>query len=322
MNEHYLGLQKQLEEAISNLELPSKPNRLYDPVRYIMALGGKRVRPMLTLLGCELFGGQASEAMPQALAVEIFHNFTLVHDDMMDSAEVRRKLPTVHKKWDNNVALLSGDGMLVIAYQQLFKSKTEHLAALADVFSDTALEVCEGQQLDMDYAELDQVSLAEYLEMIRLKTAVLLSCSLQLGAIVAGAAEADLKHLKTFAEGIGLAFQVRDDYLDAFGGDDFGKAIGGDIKEGKRTWLTVKSLEVADAETKEQLLKAYEVDDLEQRVAQVLAIYEKTGVAALAEETVKQYSEQALISLEAMSGKEEIKEILRALVDRLIGRTS
>lgn len=322
MNEHYLKLQRQLEEAIANLDLPTAPAKLYDPVRYIMSLGGKRVRPMLTLLGCELFGKPASEAVNQALAIEVFHNFTLVHDDVMDSAEVRRRLPTVHKKWDSNVALLSGDAMLVLAYQYLFRADEAKLAALGALFSATAMEVCEGQQLDMDYAAMESIGLSDYLEMIRLKTAVLLSCSLQVGAIMAGASEQDYAPLKTFAESLGLAFQVRDDYLDAFGSEDFGKIIGGDIREGKRTWLTVKCLEVLDGPARQQLLDAYGNPDLDQRVDQVLKIYRAGQVDELAQRAVEDYSKTASEALESVHGEEATKTLLRALVIQLIGRTT
>jgi len=244
--DNYLDkLRIEFESDLNSIDLPQDPANLYEPIRYMLSLGGKRIRPILALVGCELFGKPYSHAMNQALAVEVFHNFTLVHDDIMDSAEVRRSLPTVHKKWDTNIALLSGDGMIVIAYQHLFLAPTDKLKKLSDVFSKTALEVCEGQQFDMDYASREDVSLSEYLEMIRLKTAVLLGGSMQLGAIMADASNEQLDQIQQFAESMGLAFQIKDDYLDSFGDQKaFGKEIGGDIRERKRTWLTLKAIDL------------------------------------------------------------------------------
>ncbi|MEZ4721588.1 MAG: polyprenyl synthetase family protein [Flavobacteriales bacterium] len=322
MDSLYKEMLDRVELEIAELDLPNEPSRLYDPIRYIMSLGGKRVRPVLTLLGCELFNVSGEQAMQQALAVELFHNFTLIHDDVMDSAEVRRKLPTVHKKWSHNVALLSGDAMMVLAYQRLLFHSGNNAEELVSVFSKTALEVCEGQQLDMDYALRDELSMVEYIEMIRLKTAVLLSCSLQLGAIVAGAHDKQLAALKTFGESLGLAFQVKDDYLDAFGGDEFGKAIGGDIAEGKRTWLTVKCLELADVETRMRLLSAYKLEDAGVRFNEVMTIYGSLNVRQLANEEVRRYSQQAIDAVKSIEGNEKVKETLLWLVSMLIGRTN
>ena len=258
MNRLYSDMLSRVEMEIERIEMPNSPSNLYNPIRYIMGLGGKRVRPILTLIGNQLYSGKYDEALNHAMAVEMFHNFTLVHDDVMDSADVRRKLPTVHKKWTSNIALLSGDGMLVLAYQLLQKSSPETFSRTAEIFSNTALEVCEGQQLDMDFADIDHVSMKEYLGMIRQKTAVLLSCSLQIGAIVGGAEDLELVILSEFAESLGLAFQVKDDYLDAFGGAEFGKVQGGDIREGKRTWLTVKSMELLGSDA-DRLREAYQI---------------------------------------------------------------
>lgn len=322
MDKFYSEMLQRVEQEIAQLALPQTPAQLYDPVRYIMSLGGKRVRPILTLLGCELFGTPYEKAMNQALAVELFHNFSLVHDDVMDSADVRRKLPTVHKKWSHNVALLSGDAMLVLAYQKLLQCGDSDLAKrLADTFSKAAIEVCEGQQLDMDYALRDSLTMSEYTEMIRLKTAVLLSCSLQMGAMVAGAKDTALATLKTFAESLGLAFQVKDDYLDAFGNADFGKSIGGDIAEGKRTWLTVKSFELADTKQKTRLTNAYQNPDTAQRQSEVMAVYEAVGVSALAQSEVERYSREATTALNNLAGNARAKACLLWLVEQLVGRT-
>jgi geranylgeranyl diphosphate synthase type II len=309
-----------VEKEIELIDMPISPSNLYDPVRYIMGLGGKRVRPILALLGNQLYAGSFETAINHAMAVEMFHNFTLVHDDVMDSADVRRKLPTVHKKWTTNIALLSGDGMLVLAYQLLQKSSPETFVDTAKIFSRTALEVCEGQQLDMDFAEIDHVSMPDYLGMIRQKTAVLLTGSLQIGAIVGGAKKEELDTLEDFAESLGLAFQVKDDYLDAFGDEEFGKVQGGDIIEGKRTWLTVKSLELLGSEAY-RLNDAYEIQDAEQRVKKVLGIYKELKIPYLANKEVERYSKTAAESIEKLNGNSEAKETLSWLVDKLIGRT-
>ena len=320
MNRLYSDMLSRVEMEIERIEMPNSPSNLYNPIRYIMGLGGKRVRPILTLIGNQLYSGKYDEALNHAMAVEMFHNFTLVHDDVMDSADVRRKLPTVHKKWTSNIALLSGDGMLVLAYQLLQKSSPETFSRTAEIFSNTALEVCEGQQLDMDFADIDHVSMKEYLGMIRQKTAVLLSCSLQIGAIVGGAEDLELVILSEFAESLGLAFQVKDDYLDAFGGAEFGKVQGGDIREGKRTWLTVKSMELLGSDA-DRLREAYQIQNLDKRVQAILTIYQELDIQSLAQKEVEKYSEIAVSSIAKLNGDERAKETLSWLVDQLIGRT-
>lgn len=321
MNGWYNEMRESIERELATLPMPSSPSNLYEPIRYTLGLGGKRIRPVLTLLGCELCGTHYSKAIPQALAIEIFHNFTLVHDDIMDSAAVRRGKSTVHRKWNNNVAILSGDAMMVIACQQLFKAEKGHLPTLSSIFMQTAIEVCEGQQLDMDYATGGEVKLADYLHMIRLKTAVLLSGAMQIGAVVAGAEQSQLDLMRSFAENLGLAFQVRDDYLDAFGGEDFGKQIAGDIREGKRTWLTVKAMEIADDRTKDGISAAYALQDVEMRVDHVMNIYRQLGIRTLAEEAVNKYSTRALQALQNLEGDEKAKNQMLQLVGFLMGRT-
>jgi geranylgeranyl diphosphate synthase, type II len=320
MNQLYTDMLAQIEQDISEINLPDSPSNLYDPVSYIMGLGGKRVRPILTLLGCRLFSGTHNQAIPQALAIEVFHNFTLVHDDVMDSADLRRGLPTVHKKWSHNIALLSGDAMLVLAYQLLLDKNHADLHQISTVFSKVAMDVCEGQQLDMDYAERIDVSMTDYLDMIRKKTAVLLSGSLQIGAIIGGGQ--NLEPLATFAESLGLAFQVKDDYLDAFGSDEFGKAKGGDIIEGKRTWLTIKSYELADDSTRIELDDAFALEDESDRIRTVLDIYQRLNIEALAEAEVVRYSQAASNSLLEIEGDQDTKETMTWLVDQLVGRTT
>lgn len=316
-------LRQVIEDELKAIDVPASPTNLYDPIRYIISLGGKRVRPILTLMGASLMLGDWRSAMPQAMAIEIFHNFTLVHDDIMDSAEVRRGLPTVHKKWDDNIGILSGDGMLVVAYQYLMRAPQDRLAKLSKVFSSTALEVCEGQQLDMDYAQKASVPMDDYLYMIRRKTAVLLGGAMQLGAIVAGAPDEELEKMQSFAEDMGLAFQIRDDYLDSFGDQEsFGKEIGGDIREGKRTWLTIKAYELADSEQNAKLTKAYASDDIESRIKQVLEVYGELDIAQHAQDAIELYSTRSAESLAAIHGDDEVKDQLRGLISYLIGRNS
>jgi geranylgeranyl diphosphate synthase, type II len=319
---HIAVLRQMIEKGLIDIPLPKNPTKLYAPMQYILALGGKRIRPILTLLGAELFGADAKLALPQALAVEVFHNFTLVHDDIMDRADVRRNTPTVHKKWDDNVAILSGDGMMVLAYQLLAETKPEHLPTLFKIFSATALEVCEGQQYDMDLAHAEEVFMPQYIEMIRLKTAVLLTAAMQIGAKVAGANQADLDQIKVFTENIGLAFQIRDDYLDAFGSQaDFGKKIGGDIIEGKRTWLTVRALEKANSIQHKALLDAYADSDFDRRVKTVLELYKALNIEQDAQVAIEALSSTAMNGLAQIDGKENIKQELKALVLYLMGRT-
>jgi geranylgeranyl diphosphate synthase, type II len=322
MNALYAEMLVQVEREIQLLDFPAKPANLYDPVRYIMSLGGKRVRPILTLLGCELYGTPYKNAINQAMAVELFHNFTLMHDDVMDSAATRRNVATVHKKWSSSIALLSGDGMMVLAYQKLFLAPENKVKMLGAVFSKTAIEVCEGQQLDMDYAEQNILELDKYLEMIRLKTAVLLTGSLQIGAIMAGVKQTETEALKDFAESVGLAFQLKDDCLDAFGSETFGKSIGGDIKEGKRTWLTLKCFELASESVRKELTALYQNPDLAFRVDAVKSLYVDLGIEKLAEQEVAVYSQRALDALDSIEGNPAAKETLSWLVNQLVGRTN
>jgi geranylgeranyl diphosphate synthase type II len=320
MTEYLLRLRKEVESHIDHLALPKEPANVYEPMHYLLGLPGKRIRPILTLMAAELMGAKPLEAMPQALAVEIFHNFTLVHDDIMDSADKRRGLPTVHKKWDHNIALLSGDGMLVIAYQYLMQASPEKLAALAQVFSSTALEVCEGQQLDMDYATREDVSEEHYMEMIKLKTAVLLGGAMRLGAIVAGASEQQQIELDRFAVNLGLAFQIRDDYLDAFGSEAFGKKIGGDILEGKRTWLTIRAYEKASEDQRKALHRAYNELQGDQRIEEVLRLYTELDIKSDADAKIKHFSAISTQALDQVNGDQRMLEELKRLVDYLMGR--
>lgn len=310
----------QFEKELLALDLPSNPANLYEPIRYILTLGGKRIRPLLVLLGSELFGRPATNAMKAALAVEVFHNFTLLHDDIMDSADVRRKLPTVHKKWNTNIAILSGDAMLVKAYQLLAESEVDNLKQIFNEFSQTAMEVCEGQQLDMDYSTTWDISMDNYLHMISQKTAVLLAGSLRIGAMHAGADQQSMDSLKQFAINLGLAFQVQDDYLDAFGGAGFGKTPGGDIREGKRTWLTLKALELASLNQQAEIKAAYASSNLAQRVETITGLYQTLGIDSLSKSFVSDHSFAAVEHLRRIQGNEHIKSELGEMVQQLIGR--
>lgn len=291
-------------------------NGLYAPMAYLMDLPAKRVRPALVLMGSELFGGRAEHAIDEAIGIELFHNFTLMHDDIMDQAPLRRGRPTVHAKWGVNTAILSGDAMLVKAYQLVGRYPEVHTA-----FSRCALEVCEGQQLDMDFERRDDVRVDEYMEMIRLKTAVLLSCSLRIGAIVAGAGEEDQDRIAAFGEHLGLAFQLRDDLLDAFGDPaKTGKQRGGDLRAGKKTYLLIRGLERA-AENRtgilhEELKKRPEERD----VPRMLGLLETLGVRAEAEAKVTQEERAALHALDAIDVPAERKEPLRGLMTLLGSR--
>jgi geranylgeranyl diphosphate synthase type II len=234
-----------------------EPKNLYDPINYIMELGGKRMRPILVMMSCDLFSGSFSHAMEAALSVEMFHNFTLIHDDIMDRADLRRGKQTVHKKWDLNTGILSGDALMIQSNQRLQYYNGMMFKALISLYNKTALEVCEGQQLDIDFESIQYVGLAEYVKMISFKTAVLVAASLKMGAIIADASEEDQDRIYNFGLDLGVAFQLQDDYLDTFGSSDFGKKIGGDIIESKKTFLYIKTLEMASEEDKEHLLKLY-----------------------------------------------------------------
>lgn len=294
--------------------LPKDP--LYAPMAYLLRLPAKRVRPALVLMGSELFGGRPQDALDEALGIELFHNFTLMHDDIMDAAPLRRGKQTVHAKWNTNAAILSGDAMLVKAYQLMGKR-----AEVLKLFSDHALAVCEGQQLDMDFETRGEVHVDEYMEMIRLKTAVLLSCALQTGACVAGAKAEDRERIGSFGEHLGLAFQLRDDLLDAFGETEkTGKQQGGDLRAGKKTFLLIRGLERSAeegrSELREELMKPVERRD-QSRMRQVI---EALGVRAEAETELIRHDRAALEQLDAINVQEERKEPLRELAASLLDR--
>ena len=263
---------------------PANPANLYEPCNYFLQIGGKRIRPVLTLLGNELFDEINKDAFEVATAIELFHNFTLIHDDIMDAASLRRGMQTVHKKYNSNIALLSGDVMLIKAYDYIAKINSEYLARILHLFNKTAAEVCEGQQLDMDFESRENVSLDDYIEMIGLKTSVLLAAALQMGAIIGGASEGNCNHIYQFGLNLGIAFQIQDDYLDAFGDPEkFGKEVGGDIKQNKKTFLFLHTLEVANDAQKQKIQQLIQENSAD-KVQQMLSIFKECNVDAWANE--------------------------------------
>ncbi len=299
---------------------PSQPATLYEPSEYFLKIGGKRIRPVLCLLGNELFSDLHPDAFLAAKAVELFHNFSLVHDDMMDEANLRRGQPTVHTKYDANTALLVGDIMVIRAYEYLQPIQSNHLSKILGLFNQTAREVCEGQQLDMDYAKRTSVSMEEYIHMITLKTSVLLAASLQMGAIIGGAGEHNCSHLYEFGKKLGIAFQIQDDYLDAFGDAAvFGKDAGGDIKQNKKTFLLIRALETANPEQLKTLNVLLATDPAD-KVEQVLAIFKACKVDAWAEDLKQKYMQEALAHLEAIAVVEARKKPLIDLANYLMNR--
>lgn len=313
-----------IEKEIQHLGLELKnPVELYQPITYILGLGGKRIRPVLTLLACNVFSDNVSAAIRPALALEVFHNFTLVHDDIMDNAPLRRNNPTVHDKWDNNVAILSGDAMQIVAYQLMCESNTAMLKPLMDIFNATALEVCEGQQLDMNFASRNNVTMAEYIRMIELKTSVLLAASLKIGALCAGAPETEAQKLYEFGLNLGLAFQIQDDYLDVYADQKlFGKTVGGDIAENKKTFLLIKALELAKGKHAEILAQALrnEITDAQQKIDSVKLVYNQLGIPQIACNQIADFSEVAFKHLSAVKASDERKGQLKKLALDLMNR--
>ena len=312
---------------VSELEARTKntdPKNLYEPIDYILGLGGKRLRPILTLMTAELFGGRAEDAMDAALAVEMFHNFSLVHDDIMDDAPLRRGNTTVHEKWDVNTGILSGDAMLILSYQFLESYPTEMFKELTSLFSKTALEVCEGQQYDVDFETRDDVTIPEYLKMIEYKTSVLVAAAMKMGAIVAKAAKEETEAAYAYGKNLGIAFQLQDDYLDAFGDPKtFGKQVGGDIMENKKTFLYLNSLEKGTKEQRESLqhLFAIKPKKPDAKIEAVKSIFEECGAVEETRNAIKTYTQKAFDALETMKISQKNKEQLRQFGESLMGRT-
>lgn len=316
----FTELSVEFEKHFDKRHFPVHPATLYDAAQYILRIGGKRVRPVSVLMGCELFGDINEDAYAVANAIELFHNFSLVHDDIMDKAPLRRGFETVHTKYGESTALLAGDVMLVVAYEQLNKINASKLQPVISLFSRTAKEVCEGQQMDMDFENKAIVSLDEYLNMITLKTSVLLAASLQLGAVLGGASEKNQIHLFEFGKNIGIAFQIQDDYLDAFGDPDkFGKQVGGDILANKKTFLWIHALSVASEKQKAEL-EALTLNNDEEKVAKVLKIYADCKVAEWASTLKEKYFNIAIQNLEELavsaSRKVELEKLARYILQR------
>ncbi len=313
-------LSKEFSERFNTAHFPLQPASLYDPARYFLNLGGKRIRPVMCLMGNELFGDIIPDAYQVAIAIELFHNFTLIHDDIMDKAPLRRGMPTVHEKFSEPAALLSGDVMLVAAYDYINKISPSYLRRIIRLFNATAREVCEGQQIDMDYEKTPAVSLAGYLRMIELKTAVLLAASLRMGAILGGAGDGNQQHLYEFGRNLGLAFQIQDDYLDAFGDPaKFGKQIGGDIRANKKTFLFIKSMESATGQQKKEMEELVSTNPAD-KVERMLSIFKACQADEQAKQLKDEYLETAFRHLEDTAVVSVRKEPLRRLAEFLLQR--
>lgn len=296
-------LQK-IEEALRNVPYPSKPEGLYEPIDYVLSMGGKRLRPTLLLMTCALYSDHPEQAMPAAIGIETYHNHTLLHDDLMDRADMRRGKPTVHKRWNDNTAVLSGDTMLIMAFRHIMNCPCARQAEVLRLFARSAQEICEGQQYDVNFENRTDVSEAEYLEMIRLKTSVLLACAVKMGALIGQAPDADADALYRFAEKIGLTFQLQDDYLDVYGDPAvFGKKIGGDILCGKKTFLLINALGRADADHKAQLLHLLADAEMpaQEKIAAVTDLYNRLDIPTLTLQAIDRFYDEARRELEKLS---------------------
>ncbi|WP_026898029.1 polyprenyl synthetase family protein [Daejeonella oryzae] len=318
-------LQKIIDRAISESQYPESPQELYQPITYLMELGGKRLRPASLLMACNLFSDNISKAIKPALGIEVFHNFTLMHDDIMDNAPLRRGKPTVHKKWNQSVAILSGDVMLVEAYKLMMQVETEIIAQILGIFNDTAVGVCEGQQMDMNFESVSEVNVEQYINMIRLKTAVLLGGALKIGALIGGSSLTDAELLYQFGENLGIAFQLHDDILDVYGDPEkFGKQVGGDILSNKKTFMLISARALATGELNNSLEKWLEHTEKDpgNKVQAVTEIYDQLGVKNLAEKEMMNFAEKAIRALEQVSAETSKKEILRKFAETLLVRES
>ena len=309
---------------LEQINWSKEPKGLYEPIGYVLSLGGKRIRPALTLMACNLFSEDVQSAMNTAIGLEIFHNFTLLHDDIMDKADVRRGHLTVHKKWDDNTAILSGDVMQIASYQFMAKTPATYLKPVLDLFSQTAAEICEGQQYDVDFEKREQVKGEEYLEMIRLKTAVLLGCALKTGAWIGGAGEEDAHLLYDFGINIGLAFQLKDDLLDVYGDEaTFGKKIGGDILCNKKTYLLIHALELAKGNNASEIQKWLRISDnnlANEKIKAITSLYDTLGVKTICEDKMQYFYSKAIANLKEVSVLENKKQELRNLAEKLMFR--
>lgn len=315
--------QEQFLSYLENQNTVREPKNLYEPIDYILRLGGKRMRPVLTLMATEVFDVDFKKALPAATAVEVFHNFSLVHDDIMDDAPLRRGKETVHEKWNLNTGILSGDAMLILAYQYFEKYEPTIFRDLAKLFSKTALEVCEGQQYDVDFETRDDVTIPEYLKMIEYKTAVLVGAAMKMGAIIAETSEENANLIYDFGLNLGIAFQLQDDYLDCFGNPEtFGKQVGGDIIENKKTYLYLKAMEFAKPEEREQLLHLYSIqpNDNSEKVESVKDFFNQTGASNATKKAIEDFTMKAFDTLNKMQITEDKKMVLKAFGEKLMKR--
>lgn len=314
-----------VNDYIAALPYSRRPASLYEPIRYVLSLGGKRIRPVLTLLAYGIYKDHQEDALPTAAGLETYHNYTLLHDDLMDNADVRRGHPTVHRKWDANTAILSGDSMLVLAYQRIAKCPAEKLEDVLGLFTETALQIGEGQQYDMEFETRNDVREEEYIEMIRLKTSVLLACALKMGAILAGAPATDQDTLYKYGEAVGLAFQLQDDLLDVYGDERvFGKAIGGDITSNKKTYMLINAFRLANANQLAELTRWTQAEkfDRQEKVAAVTAIYDQLGIRQLCQKKIESYFAQAESLLNELPVEEGCKTQLRRFTAKMMNRES
>lgn len=314
-------LLKLYEKAFSQNNFNTNPTNLYKPVEHIMNMKGKKIRPLLVLLSCDMFGGSVEEALNPAFAMEVFHNFTLVHDDIMDKADIRRGLPTVHKQFGTNAAILAGDVMLAYAYKYLTTVPLQRVPALMNAFNKTAIEIFEGQQMDVDFESRNDVSLQEYLKMVEYKTSVLLACCVQLGAILSGASDEDQKAVYDFGLNLGLSFQIKDDLLDAFGEEDkVGKKIGGDILQNKKTYLYILTLQMANAAQRENLLQLQEERDEAKKIEGIKSIMEQSGAKAATEAKAEDLYKLCFRHLDSISIDANRKKVLRQMAEMINNR--
>lgn len=314
---------KLVEEKLQEITFPEEPGNLYDPVRYILSNGGKRIRPALVLLGANVFKDDVKSALDPAMAVEIFHNFTLLHDDLMDNSKIRRGKETVHLKWNPDIAILSGDAMSIIANQYVSKVSPGILPRVLKVFNQTAVEVCEGQMLDMSFETRDEVNVSEYIQMIGLKTSVLIAASLEIGACCGGASELQAKELYQFGKFLGIAFQLQDDYLDSYGDTEtFGKKVGNDILSNKKTYLMISALEKVNEEDKKKLTDWLTKKDFDpdQKITEVKKIFDKYGVGDFTRSKIQEYFNSAMAKLEKIEVEPERKMVLKEFAGELMGR--
>ncbi len=320
----YEELHKKVADYINSLNFSSEPYGLYQPIKYTLDTGGKRLRPVLALMAANMFTNDLDSVMSSAIALEVFHNFTLLHDDLMDNADIRRKMPTVHKKWSANTAILSGDAMMIKAFQLINETKSSEKNQIIEIFNQTALEVCEGQQYDMNFEERIDVSENEYINMIRLKTSVLLAACLKIGAVAAGATKSQSSALYNVGVNMGLSFQLQDDYLDTFGNVEiFGKNIGGDIRANKKTYLLIKALELAKGEQLQQLKTLISTDevDSDEKVKLVTQIYKDLDIEQLVRVKIKKYNDLAISELSGLDVDDDKKTFLLQLINKLTNRS-